>query len=160
MDHRRPANCAVGLQLDTSGTPEQDSGRAHLDHGTEHITGHPAEAPFGRPAQQFGRGDHQSYLLTLGAVMAATSGVRRLGVASLDLAYVAAGRLDGFWEFNLQPWDLAAGLLVVREAGGYVSDAAAGQGMLATGDVVAANDYLHPLLVQLLKKAHKEPAAK
>jgi myo-inositol-1(or 4)-monophosphatase len=119
-----------------------------------------AEALIGTGIPFVGRGDHQSYLLTLGAVMAATSGVRRLGVASLDLAYVAAGRLDGFWEFNLQPWDLAAGLLVVREAGGYVSDAAAGQGMLGSGDVIAANDYLHPLLVQLLKKALKEPAAK
>jgi myo-inositol-1(or 4)-monophosphatase len=117
------------------------------------------EALIGTGIPFVGRGDHQSYLATLGAVMAATSGVRRLGVASLDLAYVAAGRLDGFWEFNLQPWDLAAGLLVVREAGGYVSDAAAGQGMLATGDVVAANDYLHPLLVQLLKKALQAPVA-
>ena len=117
------------------------------------------EALIGTGIPFVGRGDHQSYLATLGAVMAATSGVRRLGVASLDLAYVAAGRLDGFWEFNLQPWDLAAGILVVREAGGYVSDAAAGQGMLASGDVVAANDYLHPLLVQLLKKALQAPVA-
>ena len=58
--------------------------------------------------------------------MAATSGVRRFGVAALDLAYVAAGRLDGFWEFGLSPWDIAAGILLVREAGGYVSDLAGG----------------------------------
>ena len=58
--------------------------------------------------------------------MAATSGVRRIGAAALDLAYVAAGRYDGFWEFGLSPWDIAAGLLLVREAGGYVSDLAGG----------------------------------
>jgi myo-inositol-1(or 4)-monophosphatase len=119
-----------------------------------------AEALIGTGIPFVGRGDHQSYLLTLGAVMAATSGVRRLGVASLDLAYVAAGRLDGYWEFNLQPWDLAAGLILVREAGGYVSDAAAGAGMLASGDVIAANDFLHQPLVQLLKSALKEPGPK
>jgi myo-inositol-1(or 4)-monophosphatase len=107
-----------------------------------------------------GRGDHPRYLATLAAVMGATSGIRRLGVASLDLAYVAAGRLDGYWEFNLSPWDLAAGLLLVREAGGYVSDMAGGSGMLASGDIVAANDHLHSPLLQLLKKALKDSAAK
>jgi myo-inositol-1(or 4)-monophosphatase len=118
------------------------------------------EALIGTGIPFVGRGDHQSYLLTLGAVMAATSGVRRLGVASLDLAYVAAGRFDGYWEFNLQPWDIAAGLLLVREAGGYVSDAAAGQGMLTSGDVIAANDHLHQPLTLLLRKALKERAEK
>ena len=73
------------------------------------------------------RGDHPAYLKTLAAVMAATTGVRRLGVAALDLAYVAAGRFDGFWEFGLQPWDIAAGILLVREAGGYVTDIDGGQ---------------------------------
>ena len=99
------------------------------------------------------RGEHASYLRTLGAVMAATSGVRRLGSAALDLAYVAAGRLDGFWEFGLQQWDIAAGVLLVREAGGYVSDIAGGHAMLATGDVLAANDHLHLPLARLLKQA-------
>jgi myo-inositol-1(or 4)-monophosphatase len=85
--------------------------------------------------------------------MAGTSGVRRFGSAALDLAYVAAGRLDGFWEFGLQQWDIAAGMLLVRESGGYVSDLAGGHAMLATGDVLAANDHLHLPLARLLKQA-------
>src|ERR1700720_3897088 len=85
--------------------------------------------PFGE------RGDHPAYASTLAAVAAATSGVRRLGAAALDLAYVAAGRLDGFWEFRLAPWDIAAGLILVREAGGYLSDLAGGHDMLSSGDV-------------------------
>ncbi len=98
-------------------------------------------------------GQHHAYLRTLGAVMAATSGVRRQGSAALDLAYVAAGRFDGFWEFGLQRWDIAAGILLVREAGGYVSDLAGGHGMLESGDVLAANDHLHLPLARLLKQA-------
>src|SRR6185437_6439770 len=82
------------------------------------------------------RGDHPSYLKGLAAVMAATSGVRRAGAAALDLAYVAAGRFEGFWEFGLCPWDIAAGILLVREAGGYVTDIAGGAKMMATGDVL------------------------
>ncbi len=120
---------------------------------------HLAEALIGTGIPFLGRGDHARYLATLNAVMAATSGVRRLGVASLDLAYVAAGRFEGFWEFGLKPWDIAAGILIVREAGGYISDPSGGQGMLASGDVIAANDHLHPALVLLLKKALQEPSA-
>ena len=107
-----------------------------------------------------GRGDHGRYLATLAPVMAATSGVRRQGAASLDLAYVAAGRLDGYWEFGLSPWDIAAGILIVREAGGYVTDLAGGHGMLESGDVLAANDHLHLPLAGMLKKALKPTPAK
>jgi myo-inositol-1(or 4)-monophosphatase len=99
------------------------------------------------------RGDHAAYLATLAPIMAATSGVRRFGVASLDLAYVAAGRVDGFWEFGLKPWDIAAGLLMVREAGGYATDLTGAHGMPESGDVIAANDHLHPLLVELMAQA-------
>ncbi|MGE5271807.1 MAG: inositol monophosphatase family protein, partial [Thiohalocapsa sp.] len=111
--------------------------------------------PFG------GRGDHPVYLATLARVMAATSGVRRLGAAALDLAYVAAGRYDGFWELGLFPWDIAAGLLLVREAGGFVSDLAGGQTMLTSGNVLAANGHLHLPLAALLKEAMRsaQPAA-
>jgi myo-inositol-1(or 4)-monophosphatase len=103
--------------------------------------------PFG------GRGDHHAYLATLTRVAAATSGVRRFGAAALDLAYVAAGRYDGYWEFGLSPWDIAAGLLLVREAGGFVSDLAGGQTMMTSGDVLAANDHLHLPLAALLRDA-------
>ncbi len=70
-------------------------------------------------------------------------GLRRGGAASLDLAYVAAGRLDGYWEFRLKPWDLAAGALLVLEAGGRVTDPAGGPDWLAVGDLVATNGVLH-----------------
>jgi myo-inositol-1(or 4)-monophosphatase len=103
--------------------------------------------PFGDRAGQ------PSYAETLAAVMTATSGIRRMGSAALDLAYVAAGRFDGFWEFGLQPWDLAAGILLVREAGGYVSDMAGGHEMMSSGDVLAANDHLHLPLAALIKEA-------
>jgi myo-inositol-1(or 4)-monophosphatase len=93
------------------------------------------------------------YTETLAAIMRATSGIRRMGAAALDLAYVAAGRYDGFWEFGLAPWDIAAGILLVREAGGYVSDIAGGHDMMTTGDVLAANDHLHLPLAALIKEA-------
>jgi myo-inositol-1(or 4)-monophosphatase len=107
------------------------------------------------------RGDQPVYLGTLAAVLPATSGVRRFGAAALDLAYVAAGRLDGFWEFGLSPWDIAAGMLLVREAGGFVTDLAGGQTMMQTGDVLAANDRLHLPLAALIKQAIRggRPAA-
>jgi myo-inositol-1(or 4)-monophosphatase len=97
----------------------------------------------------------------LAAVLPATSGVRRFGAAALDLAYVAAGRLDGFWEFGLSPWDIAAGMLLVREAGGFVTDLAGGQNMMETGDILAANDRLHLPLAALIKQAIRSgrPAA-
>ena len=78
------------------------------------------------------------------------AGVRRLGTASLDLAYVAAGRLDGFWEFGLKPWDVAAGIVLVREAGGLVGRLE-GEGDLAAGTLLASNAVIHPRLVQLLR---------
>jgi len=103
--------------------------------------------PFGARAGGTG------YSETLEAIMRATSGVRRMGSAALDLAYVAAGRYDGFWEFGLAPWDIAAGMLLIREAGGYVSDVAGGHDMMTTGDVLAANDHLHLPLARLIKEA-------
>jgi myo-inositol-1(or 4)-monophosphatase len=119
------------------------------------------EALIGTGIPFVGRGDHPAYLATLAAVMGATSGVRRLGAAALDLAYVAAGRYDGFWEFGLFPWDLAAGLLLVREAGGFVSDLAGGQTMMQSGNVLAANDRLHLPLAALIRQALRggRPAA-
>ncbi len=102
-----------------------------------------------------GRDGHETYLRELAPVMDATSGVRRFGSAALDLAWVAAGRYDAFWEHGLSPWDIAAGLLLVREAGGVVSDLEGGPRLLETGDVLAANEPLHPQLLKLLRAARR-----
>jgi myo-inositol-1(or 4)-monophosphatase len=90
-----------------------------------------------------GRGDHQDYLGRLGRVMAQVAGVRRFGAAALDLAYVAAGRFDGFFEAGLQPWDMAAGILLVREAGGFVTDYAGAKADPRSGSVLASNGQIH-----------------
>jgi len=103
-----------------------------------------------------GRPSHDLFLKELGAVMAATAGVRRMGAAALDLAWTAAGRLDGFWERNLKPWDLAAGIVILREAGGYVTDADGKDGILDKGSVVAGNEPIHRHLLKLLKTAAAE----
>ncbi|GEO81500.1 inositol monophosphatase family protein [Pararhodospirillum oryzae] len=97
-----------------------------------------------------GRPGHLTFLNRLARVMARTSGVRRFGAASLDLAAVAAGRFDGFWEEGLQPWDCAAGILLVKEAGGYVSTVEGAGNPVHSGSVLAANPALHPQLVQLI----------
>ena len=87
------------------------------------------------------------------AVLAASSGIRRFGAASLDMAWVAAGRFDGFWEHGLKLWDTAAGQVLVREAGGVVSDFAGRTDGLSGEEVVVANEHLHPPLLRLLKQA-------
>ncbi len=79
---------------------------------------------------------------TFRALLPQAGGIRRTGSAALDLAYVAAGRFDGFWEFGLHPWDMAAGALLVREAGGLIADLDGGQNFLSTGNVVSANPYI------------------
>ena len=90
-----------------------------------------------------GREGHARFLKEIELVMPEVAGIRRTGSAALDLAWVAAGRFDAYWEHNLQPWDLAAGLVIVREAGGFVSDLKGGDKILETGDVLAANATLH-----------------
>ncbi len=98
-------------------------------------------------------GDHKVFIAQQLAVMGSTAGVRRFGAAALDLAWVASGRFDGFWEHKLNAWDIAAGILLVKEAGGYVSDFAGRTDVLESGDVVAANDALHTPLLKLLRNA-------
>jgi myo-inositol-1(or 4)-monophosphatase len=97
--------------------------------------------------------DHDLFLRQLRAVMAVSSGVRRFGAAALDLAYVAAGRYDGFWENGLNPWDVAAGIVLVREAGGFVTDLSGGRHMLSGGGILAANTDLHAPLARLIAGA-------
>jgi myo-inositol-1(or 4)-monophosphatase len=102
------------------------------------------------------RGDHPAYLKTLAAVMARTAGVRRIGAAALDLAYVAAGRFDGFWESDLNAWDVAAGILMVREAGGFVEDIDGRDTALNTGNIIATNGHLLGPLGRIVRNAAKE----
>jgi myo-inositol-1(or 4)-monophosphatase len=100
-----------------------------------------------------GRPGHAQFLKELHQIAQRVSGVRRFGSAALDLAYVAAGRFDGFWERGLQRWDMAAGLLLVAEAGGVVTDADGGADPMGTGTILAANADLHPLVLERLKAA-------
>ncbi len=93
-----------------------------------------------------------AYMAGLTDITGQARGVRRMGSAALDLAYVAAGRTDGFWEHQLKPWDIAAGVLLVQEAGGFVGDPQGGDSYLTTGDIVAATPRCFKLLVQTLKK--------
>src|ERR1700691_5531664 len=84
------------------------------------------------------------------------AGLRRYGAATLDLAWIASGRLDAYWERDLSPWDLAAGMILVREAGGFVSDCDGKDAVLTKGQVVAGNDTMHRELLRLLKAAGNE----
>ena len=94
-------------------------------------------------------------LAVLEPVMERTAGLRRFGAASLDLAYVAAGRFDAFWEFGLAPWDVAAGILLIREAGGFVTELDGGGDPLSGGTILAANDALYDPVGRMLREAIK-----
>jgi myo-inositol-1(or 4)-monophosphatase len=96
-------------------------------------------------------GRAQGFATQLERLSGEVAGIRRLGTASLDLAYVAAGRLDGFWEFGLKPWDVAAGIVLVREAGGMIQRLDGESNLLAGGTLVASNAVIHPRIVQLLR---------
>ena len=102
----------------------------------------------GFPFREFAHFDE--YLRMFGEITRRVAGVRRPGAAALDLAWVAAGRTDGFWEMGLSPWDMAAGALLVREAGGMVGDFDGGEGFLDSGRVVAANAKVFAPLLQAL----------
>ena len=97
-----------------------------------------------------GRTGHARFLKEMGTLMQEVTGIRRTGSAALDLAFVAAGRFDGYWERNLQSWDLAAGIVIVREAGGFVSDLDGSDKMLESGDIIASNQSMNKLLVPLI----------
>jgi len=97
-----------------------------------------------------GKDHHDAYLLQLAEVMKAVSGIRRTGAAALDLAWLAAGRYDGYWERGIQPWDIAAGILILREAGGFVTDLAGGKAMFETGGIIAGNETIHRSLKKLV----------
>jgi len=89
-----------------------------------------------------GRPGHPRFLKEMETIMKEVAGIRRTGSAALDLAFTAAGRFDAYWERNLKPWDLAAGIVLMREAGGFVSDLDGSDKMLESGDVIAANSTI------------------
>ncbi|USI71749.1 inositol monophosphatase family protein [Sphingomonas morindae] len=100
-----------------------------------------------------GHGDFDSWQRIFRTLGPEVAGIRRFGSAALDLAWVAAGRYDGFWETDLKPWDVAAGELLVREAGGYVTDFRGGDQLAERRQWLAANDGLHPSLLKLVAAA-------
>ncbi|MFK8250314.1 inositol monophosphatase family protein [Ancylobacter terrae] len=100
-----------------------------------------------------GRGDLALFGREMAALAPRVAGLRRTGSAALDLAWVAAGRFDGFWERNLAPWDMAAGIILVREAGGYASDLDGGDKILDKGHVVVGNENIHRNLLTVLRAA-------
>lgn len=97
-----------------------------------------------------GHGDMAEWTRIFGAIAPEVAGIRRFGAASLDMAWVAAGKFDGFWESGLKPWDVAAGILLVREAGGFVTDYRGGAQPMERQQVIAGNDSLHSRLHKLL----------
>jgi myo-inositol-1(or 4)-monophosphatase len=97
-----------------------------------------------------GRGDHDLSRDEMTELQPRVAGLRRFGAAALDMAYIAAGRFDGYWERNLSPWDMAAGTIIVREAGGIVSGLAGDDDAMKTGHVVCGNEYVHAELVKIL----------
>jgi myo-inositol-1(or 4)-monophosphatase len=92
-----------------------------------------------------------AYLGMLKSILKDAAGIRRAGSAALDLAYVAAGRFDGFWEIGLQQWDMAAGVLLVQEAGGIVTDLEGGSRFMETGGILAASPKLHQAMLELIQ---------
>ncbi|MFL0414680.1 inositol monophosphatase family protein [uncultured Sphingomonas sp.] len=100
-----------------------------------------------------GHGDFAQWTRIFGSIAPQVAGIRRLGSAALDLAWVAAGRFDGYWESDLKIWDVAAGMLLVKEAGGFVTDFRGGDRALERNEFLAANDGLHSKLHKLLAGA-------
>jgi myo-inositol-1(or 4)-monophosphatase len=100
-----------------------------------------------------GHGDSAQWSRIFGAIAPEVAGIRRFGSAALDFAWLAAGRFDGYWESDLQPWDVAAGMLLVREAGGFVTDFRGGERAMERNEFLAANDGLHSRLHKLVAGA-------
>jgi myo-inositol-1(or 4)-monophosphatase len=103
----------------------------------------------------YGRGDHELFFTELRAILPKVAGIRRTGSSALDMAWVASGKFDGFWERGLSPWDIAAGIVIVREAGGFVSDFENRQNMLDSGNIIAGNATLQPEICKTLRSARK-----
>jgi myo-inositol-1(or 4)-monophosphatase len=113
------------------------------------------ECVIGCGLPHMGRGDLDLSRLELTEIQARVAGLRRFGSASLDMAFVATGRLDGYWERNLQPWDMAAGQVILREAGGIVTGIEGNDDALRSGNVICGNEFIHAELLKILKPLGK-----
>jgi myo-inositol-1(or 4)-monophosphatase len=113
------------------------------------------ECVIGCGLPHMGRGDLDLSRLELTEIQARVAGLRRFGSASLDMAFVATGRLDGYWERNLQPWDMAAGQVIAREAGGIVTGIEGNDDALRSGNVICGNEFVHAELLKILKPLGK-----
>ncbi len=114
-----------------------------------------ADCVFATGIPFLGKPGHDLFLKEANEVMAVSAGIRRFGAASLDLAYVAAGRYDGYWERGLSEWDMAAGIIIIREAGGFVSQMDGGEKMLEKGDILATNSNINQQFSDILRKARR-----
>ncbi|MBA5724513.1 inositol monophosphatase family protein [Candidatus Liberibacter sp.] len=103
-----------------------------------------------------GREKCDDFLSCLHCVMGEVIGIRRFGAAALDLAYVATGRFDGFWEKGLSPWDMAAGILLVREAGGFSTDFSGSNTIFETRSIISGNEYIHKALLEIINKRFRQ----
>lgn len=110
-----------------------------------------AQSVIGTGVPHMARGDYPRFTRQLNNIMPQVAGIRRTGSAAIDLAWLAAGRFDGFWEHDLSPWDMAAGIVLIREAGGRVTDMNGGEKMFTTGSIAAANEKLHGPMLKMLK---------
>lgn len=115
----------------------------------------PEDSVVGCGTPHIGRGDHVQYRNELKVVQSRFGGIRRIGACALDLAYVAAGRFDGFWERGVKPWDVAAGIVLIREAGGFVTDCDGHDNMLLSGDICAGNEPIQKALLQSVKEGQR-----
>ncbi|MCA0316608.1 MAG: inositol monophosphatase [Proteobacteria bacterium] len=115
----------------------------------------PEDSVVGCGTPHIGRGDHVQYRNELKVVQSRFGGIRRIGACALDLAYVAAGRFDGFWERGVKPWDVAAGIVLIREAGGFVTDCDGHDNMLLNGDICAGNEPIQKALLQSVKEGQR-----
>jgi myo-inositol-1(or 4)-monophosphatase len=116
-----------------------------------------SDSVIGCGVPHLGQTMHGRFLVQLRHVMGEVAGVRRFGSASLDLAYVAAGRLDGFWEEGQKPWDMAAGIILIREAGGFTSDLSGGSDMFGSGTIAAGNEHIHKALLDVANRPVPKP---
>lgn len=137
-----------GMGAFVQGATSRDNYRLRVSPRTEF-----ADAVVGCGIPHAGRGDHGEFVRELAGIMSRCAGVRRMGAAALDLAFVAAGRLEGYWERNLSAWDMAAGIILVREAGGFASAPDGSNRMFETRDIVAGNEMAHHALRKALADA-------